>query len=367
MALIGLGVSLLVPASPALAAQAPVGLGTAGRFSVLAGSGITNTGPTTVGADIGTFPTLSETGLNTMIIGGVNHGGDSLTQHAKTDLTTAYNTAAGATATAVPTELGGTTLTPGVYNSATLQITGTLTLDTLGDPSAVFIFQASSTLVTASNSAVIVSNGLQACNVYWQIGSSATLGTGTALIGTVLASASITATTGATVQGRLLALDGAVTLDTNTITNNVCATSGGATTTVPVTSTTAPSTTTPATTTTTTVTAGTAVATPPTSTTAPGSAAASSTGSIPGGGATTGATGGTTGGSAAAVPGAPGTPGSPGTNGAAPSTPAITTTGTARPPLAFTGFNPLFPLEGLLLLTAGIVLLGLSKRFDPAG
>jgi len=218
------GMLIAFASGAASAATAPLPLGTATSFSVLAGAGITNTGPTTIAGDIGTFPTPTESGLGSVTLGGTDHAGDAVTQQAKTDLTTAYNTAVGSgPPTSVATELGGTILTPGVYNSPTLGITGTLTLDTLGDPNAVFIFQTASTLITASNSSVIVLNGAQACNVYWQIGSSATLGVNSHLIGSVLASTSITATTGATIQGRLLAENGAVTLDSNTITNNTCA------------------------------------------------------------------------------------------------------------------------------------------------
>ena len=219
---IALAATLARPA-PVHAATATIGLGAAGTFAVLAGTGITNTGPTTVNGDIGTFPTPAETGFGTLTLNGTNHAADAVSQQAKVDLTTAYNQAAGSgPATAVATELGGTTLTPGVYNAPTLAITGTLTLNTLGDPSAVFVFQASSTLVTASASSVIVLNGGTACNVFWQVGSSATLGTSSTLIGSVLASTSITATTGASIQGRLLASNGAVTLDTNTITRPSC-------------------------------------------------------------------------------------------------------------------------------------------------
>ena len=221
---VALGVTILLPAVRADAATAPVGLGAATSFGVLAGSGITNTGPTTVTGDVGTFPTPSETGLGTMTEAGTNHDGDAVTQQAKNDLTTGYNAAAGSgPATAVATELGGRTLTPGVYNGPTLGITGTLTLNTLGDPNAVFIFQAASTLITASTSSVIVLNGATACNVFWQVGSSATLGTNSHIIGSVMALTSITATTGATISGRLLARNGAVTLDTNTITVPTCA------------------------------------------------------------------------------------------------------------------------------------------------
>src|SRR5438105_4596449 len=182
------GVAVLLLPGASVAAPA-VGLGTADSFAVLGGSGITNTGPTTITGDVGTFPDPAETGFGSVTLNGTDHADDAVTQQAKDDLVTAYDLAAGSgPPTPVPTgELGGLTLTPGVYNSATLQITGTLTLDTLGDPAAVFIFQSGATLVTASNSAVVVLNGGTACNVFWQLTSSATLGTGSHLIGSVLA------------------------------------------------------------------------------------------------------------------------------------------------------------------------------------
>lgn len=212
-------------AAPAFAAQAPVGLGTADSFAVLAGSGITNTGPTTITGDVGTFPTTSETGFGSVTLTGTNHDGDAVTQGAKPDLTTAYNDAAGRSpVTNVPVELGGTTLKAGVYTSPTLGLTGTLTLNAQGNPNAQFIFQAGSTLITATNSHVVLINGAQACNVVWQVGSSATFDAGTEFVGNVLAHTSITAQTASTFQGRLLARTGAVTLDTNTITRATCAT-----------------------------------------------------------------------------------------------------------------------------------------------
>ncbi len=215
-------IAMLAVGIPARAATT-IGLGTAGPFAVLAGSGLTNTGATTITGDVGTFPTASMTGFDTVVLAGVNHGGDAVSQQAKQDLRTGYDQAfASAPATAVATELGGSTLTPGVYHGATLEITGALTLDTLGDPDAVFVFQSDSTLITASASQVVVLGGATACNVFWQVGSSATLGSDAALVGTILASTSISAGDGASVQGRLLALDGAVTLQHNTITTRGC-------------------------------------------------------------------------------------------------------------------------------------------------
>jgi len=230
----------------ASAAQAPVGLGAANDFAVLAGSGITNTGPTTITGDVGTFPTTTETGFGSVTLHGTNHHGDAVTQDAKTDLVTAYGDAAGrGPATTVATELAGQTLAPGVYNSAagTFQNSGTLTLDGKHQTNPVFIFQTASTLVTSSASSVRLINGANACHVYWKVGSSATLGTSSTFRGTILALTSITVTTGAKLFGRALARNGAVTLDTNTITQ-ACTTSTTTTTTASTTTTTTASTTT---------------------------------------------------------------------------------------------------------------------------
>lgn len=209
----------------AIAATA-VNLGTADNFAILAGSTITSTGATTVNGDLGLSPGGSVTGFGPGIVSGIQHIADAVALSAQNDLTTAYNAAAGQAPTLTGTELGGTTKTPGVYNSAsgTFGITGTLTLDAQGDPNAVFVFQTASTLITAGSSNVVLTNSAQACNVYWQVGSSATLGISSTLKGNILASASVTLTTGATVSGRVLARSGAVTLDTNTVTKVTCAT-----------------------------------------------------------------------------------------------------------------------------------------------
>jgi hypothetical protein len=207
----------------AMAATAPVPLGTAASYAVLAGSTITNTGATTITGDLGLSPGTSVTGFPPGQVNGTTHVADSAAVQAQADLTTAYGNAAARTVSAtIPVELGGTTQTPGVYNSAagTFGITGTLTLDAQGNPDAVFIFQAASTLITAAASRVSLINGAQASNVFWVVGSSATLGTSSTLQGTILALTSITETTGAIVNGRTLARNGAVTLDTNTVNVN---------------------------------------------------------------------------------------------------------------------------------------------------
>ena len=220
-------VAVMLLPHDSMASLSPVDLGTASGFAVLAGSGITVAGAvntTTITGDIGTFPTPAITGLGNVVLNGVNHANDAVTQNAKNDLVTAYNDAAGRTpvTTVVGDILGSLFLTTGVYGGGALDLTGTLTLDAQGDPNAVWIFQAASTLITASSSKVNLINGGQACHVFWQVGSSATLGTYTDFIGNILALTSITLNTGATVNGRLLALNGAVTLDSNTITKSVC-------------------------------------------------------------------------------------------------------------------------------------------------
>jgi Ice-binding-like len=220
---LGLLVALVLATSAAAATAVP--LATADSFAVLAGAGITNTGPTTINGDVGTFPTTTIVGAGSMTINGTNHAGDAVTQGAQNDLVTAYNNAAGQGPTnPIAADLGGLTLTPGVYNSASsIGLTGALTLNGGGDPNAVFIFQAGSSLTTASGSQINLINGAQSCNVFWQVGSSATLGTGSTFRGTVIALTSITVTTAVTVDGRVLARNGAVTLDTDTIARSGCA------------------------------------------------------------------------------------------------------------------------------------------------
>jgi hypothetical protein len=213
---------------PAGAALAQVGLGTANSFAVLAGSTVTNTGVSHIGGDVGVSPGSAVTGFPPGIVtGGSIHAADMVAAGAQSDLTTAYNNAAGLSPSGSigPFIGAGQTLTPGVYDDATtsLEVGGSLTLDAQGDPSAVWVFQASSSLITDSASNVILTNGAQACNVFWQVTSSATLGTHSHFQGSILALTSITVTTGDTVVGRALARNGAVTLDTDRITAPGCA------------------------------------------------------------------------------------------------------------------------------------------------
>jgi hypothetical protein len=228
----------------------PVGLGTATSYGVLAGSGITSTStvldPTVVNGDLGVSPDTSITGFPPGIVNGAQHSADAEALQAKTDLVLAYDDAAGRTpVTSVATELGGTTLLPGNYAGATLGLTGTVTLDAKGDPDAVFVIKSNETLITAEGSSVSLIGSANPCNVYWVVGSSATFGVDSDFVGTTMAMASITATTGADFEGRLLARTGAVTLDTNTITRPVCDTlpAGSTTTAAPTTTTAGPTTT----------------------------------------------------------------------------------------------------------------------------
>ncbi len=214
-------------------AATSVGLGTAKSFAVLAGSGVTNTGPSVINGDLGTSPTPTVTGFGGAPDGTVNgtiHQADATAAGAQANLTTAYNNAAGqGPANTLATELGGQTLTPGVYDSqsGTFGITGTLTLNAQGDPNAVFIFKTATTLITASNSQVNLINGAQSCNVFWKVGSSATLGTDSVFVGNILALKSISLKSGVTVDGRLLARNGAVTLINDTVNRADCQTTGG--------------------------------------------------------------------------------------------------------------------------------------------
>jgi hypothetical protein len=201
-----------------------VDLGAATNFGVLAYAAVTSTGATTITGHVGTTAAAITGLLSTQI-----HFGE-IFDTSPTNAGAAHAGAAaaqvfldGLTASPLPVvDLGGRTISPGVYQGGTIELTGTVILDGGGDPNAAFVFKAASTLVTASASRVVLVNGAQACNVFWQVGSSATFGTTTAFAGTVIADISITATTGTTFDGRLLARHGAVTLDTSTITVPAC-------------------------------------------------------------------------------------------------------------------------------------------------
>jgi type VI secretion system secreted protein VgrG len=195
-------------------------LGAAGPFAVLGASTVTNTGPTVVNGDLGLSPGTSVTGFPPGTVTGTIHVANAAAANAQTAIVTAYNALAGQPCDVNLTgiDLGGLTLTPGAYCfSGPAQLTGTLTLDGLGNPGAVWVFQIGSTLTTASGSRVIYTNLGQPCGTFWQVGSSATLGGATAFAGNILALQSITLVTGATNQGALFARNGAVTLDTNVV------------------------------------------------------------------------------------------------------------------------------------------------------
>jgi hypothetical protein len=222
-----------------------VNLGTAGNFAVLAGSAITNTGPTTIIGDVGINPNgaSSISGFGSVILTGTVHAADGVALQAQNDLTTAYDVAAGLSFTQDLTGIDldtfntpATALTPGVYSfSSSAQLSGTLYLNDENNPNAQFVFQIGSTLTTSSGSAVIAINDgtMPGCNVFWQVGSSATLGTTTAFEGNILAMDSITMNTGATIlDGSALASTGAVTMDSVTIDN--CGSSSSTTASVPL-------------------------------------------------------------------------------------------------------------------------------------
>jgi hypothetical protein len=212
------GLLVALPVSAQAASTPPVGLGTAETFAVLAGTTITNTGATTISGDVGLNPgkAAAVTGFPpALVTNGTMHTADAVSLQAQADLGTAYDDASGRTppVSVISKDLGGQTLTPGVYKSTQdLGLTGTLTLDGQNDPNAVFIFQGAQGLKTASTSKVNLINGASSCNVFWQVTSSATLGS----------DSSISLNTRASVDGRMLARNGAVTLQANTINSSTC-------------------------------------------------------------------------------------------------------------------------------------------------
>src|SRR3954447_8868582 len=217
-------------ALPASAQTAPP-LGTAQSYAVLAGSTVTNTGPSVITGGLGLSPGSAVTGVPPgRVSGGTIHAADAAALSAQSSLTTAYNSAAGQSCMLDLSgqDLGGQVLTPGVYCfSSSAQLTGTLTLNGQGNAAAIWIFKIGSTLTTASGSSVVMSGSGSQCNVFWQVGSSATVGTGTSLAGNILALTSITMNNSARIFGRALARTGAVTLDTNTANASVCVVAPG--------------------------------------------------------------------------------------------------------------------------------------------
>ena len=239
---VAVGVALLSTAavlgplgSADASSRVPLGAGT--RFAVLAGTGITNAGASTITGDVGSTPSSAETGFaacpatNCVQLAGINHTtvspNDSTTRAARRALVTAYTNAASRPSTPHGVELGGTTLRPGVYSSGAFGVTGTLVLDGRNDPNAVFVFQTGTTLTTAVDSAVVLTNGARACNVFWKVGTAATLGTTSRFAGTLAAHDNISLKSGASVTGRLFAGaqitgKGSITLIHNTIRATSC-------------------------------------------------------------------------------------------------------------------------------------------------
>ncbi|MEQ1698841.1 MAG: ice-binding family protein [Ilumatobacteraceae bacterium] len=220
--------AVFLDADGAAAAVPNVELGTAANYAVLGGSMVSNTGNSTLDGSLGVSPGSAITGFppGQVLAPWVIDVTNGAAAQAQSDLTTAYVDAAGRSVDATTTaDLGGLLLQPGVYattNHGALQLTGTLTLDGLGDPGSVFIFQTDSSLITASSSTVALINGAQECNIYWQVGSSATLGTGSVFAGNILALTAVTVNTGVTVHGRAMARNAAVTLDNDVFTRPTC-------------------------------------------------------------------------------------------------------------------------------------------------
>jgi hypothetical protein len=206
-------------------AQAPVPLGGADPFAILAGTAVSNAGTTVVNGDLGVSPGSSVSGFPPGVVNGTVHPGDAAAAQAQLELAAAYvNAAAQGVTSTIPAELGGTTLPPGVYDSdsGAFDIAGALTLDGQGDGNAIFIFKTAAGLGTSAGSQINLIKSAQSCNVFWQVGSSATLGPGSVFRGNVLALDDVALGSGGSVDGRLLARNGAVTLDTGPITAAQC-------------------------------------------------------------------------------------------------------------------------------------------------
>ncbi|MEP7203320.1 MAG: ice-binding family protein [Ilumatobacteraceae bacterium] len=240
---VGVAAAVLISmVNPADASIVPtVSMGTANQFSVLAGTTVANTGPSTLNENLGLAPGSSVTGFPPGIVNlpATIHINDGVAAQGQVDLTAAYTDAAGRPVefTQVNPDLVGVTLAPGVYESSAhgaLGLTGQLVLDGQGNANAVFIFQTNSTLITGAGSTIELINGASECNVFWQVGSSATIGTNSNFVGNILALTSVTVETGAVIHGRALARNGAVTLDSNVFTSPSCVPSAATTpTTIP--------------------------------------------------------------------------------------------------------------------------------------
>jgi hypothetical protein len=220
----------LALAAPAAAQAAPVNLATVNPFVALAGTTVTNTGSSVLNGDLGVAPGTALTGFGLpAVVNGATHENDAVAAQAQSDLTNAYNVAAGQPVSPADdlsgTNLGNRTLTAGAYRyTSGALLNGPLTLDAQGDPNAQFVFLIGAELTTGSASSVVLVNGASPCNVYWQVGSSATLGTTTAFEGNLMALTSISLDNGASVIGRMLARNGQISLIDNVLTRPLCAT-----------------------------------------------------------------------------------------------------------------------------------------------
>lgn len=224
---VAIAAALALGIVPAAAKASEVNLGTASPFVVLGGSGVTNTGPSVLNGDLGVTPGTSLTGFNEAVVNGAIHNNDAVAEGAQSDFNTAFGVAGGQPISEDLTgkDLGGLSLTPGVYGySSSALLTGQLTLNAQGNPKAQFVFVIGSALTTESASSVKLINGASPCNVYWRVGSSATLGTTTDFQGNLMALSDITVNNGVHVEGRVLAREGQITLDNDVLDNSQCAT-----------------------------------------------------------------------------------------------------------------------------------------------